>query len=364
MKRLYKIYAVMTSIILIACCTVGMCASLTVNTNFRIITSPSFRIPLYEVVDSSESGELLDVARCHYRMTGFTLEGVYTFTSEEGAYHYNTGTVNANLQLTSDANSTYLKDQKMTFHPIVSENLVTGYNQNQYGLNTDRMRITMFFANYFTYGSSIQIPLGEIDIDIYTEVPSAVQPVSYLTITPTLTSVSGSVLYSPNSPDSGTGITAYIYKALQDARLTDVYVILNSILSQDASMFGRIISNQEIAYTMLGYINSRLVEMSAQDYNFYQQVIEYLEANQTEASEAIQEATRVQEEASQIASELSQTEPDIDGALESAAEWMQAVGGEGRNLFFYLREGSVLLVLCIFAFSMATIAYILYGKRG
>lgn len=198
---------------------------------------------------------------------------------------------------------------------------------------------------------------------VYTRyIDVAIEPDTFITITPSMTDM-GDAMYFPTLADPYTSIAGQITSALNSSlELDDIINVLHSIYMQDYQMFTSILSyidqvevNQNSIITLLNLIK-------AQDLAFYNDVRQYLSAKQEEASEAAQEATRVQEEASQIASEMAQTQPDISEALAQLDEVERYQSQYGRRTFYFI-SGPVLTVLII-AVSLATISYILFGRKN
>lgn len=335
---------------------------------FKVSISPSFRVPLVYCESNTLSDKQAQV--CRYEAS-VPITGQWDFTNlpvtgtEEtqanGGYHYTTGSFAINVKLQSDVTDANAQFD-ITYDPVCMESLVTSYKSVQTGLNSNTCRIVGFFSNYSTYGNSPYCDLGTFHI-VYTRyIDVAIEPDTFITITPSMTDM-GDAMYFPTLADPYTSIAGQITSALNSSlELDDIINVLHSIYMQDYQMFTSILSyidqvevNQNSIITLLNLIK-------AQDLAFYNDVRQYLSAKQEEASEAAQEATRVQEEASQIASEMAQTQPDISEALAQLDEVERYQSQYGRRTFYFI-SGPVLTVLII-AVSLATISYILFGRKN
>lgn len=360
MKKVYRntICITMVICVVIFSCLSAGAASLTVTSHFKILTSPTFSIQYSEMVDPQPITSAHTIYHV-YRMESFPITGSFTFdATDDGYYHYTTGEALFNLQLAVSGNNNSPMNIKFDFHPVVSDSLITAYNANTYGQSTDKMRLCCLFSNFYTYGTSELVPLGSVDIEITLSMSSELQPPATLSITPSLTSISGGVLYHPNTPDPFSSIAGQIQAALDtDGNISDIVSYLSSIASTDQYYLAQILSS-------LNLTRQYVMEIRAYNYDIYRLLVEYFEhAGESEASEAQSEATEQQEEMSRVAESIEVDEPSLDDAMESLDDELAGYGPAQQDLFYWLRgNNNVIVTILILCFGLALCGYVLYGR--
>lgn len=359
MKKLYKtLLSISTVVCLILSCVFVQAANVNVTNNFKVQGGTSCRIPL----TSSYTDTLTDKVVCVYEMV-YPLSGQLNFTEAEGINHYTTGSFEVNLNFSvSPTDNTMQFD--FSYDGVINDNLCTTYRAVSNGLNSMTMRIAGIFSNFHTYSYVANFDLGNIYMKIYKYIDVALEPPTYITLNNPSFTTQSVTLYSPGQADLYSNMAGQIIRALDDGSvdIDTIISLLRSIYNQDATMFANILTYIDGLETNQNSIIVLLYQIKNQDAGFYSEVREYLSAFETEASEAAIEATRVQEEASSIASELDQTEPDL-AQVELDMDDIGTVSSNAHSLFFYLSQGSVLLQICIYAFVLATVSYIMYGRH-
>lgn len=137
-----------------------------------------------------------------------------------------------------------------------------------------------------------------------------------------------------------------------------LYVIYSTFPSYTSSVLSYLSS----IYNNTSAIMTRLLQMYNQDDVFYRYVMSYLEsANVTEASEAVQEATEIQQVASSMAAELEQTQPDISEAFSYIDS--QVDTEKAQQVFSFLGSGSIITTIMLITMCLAIMGYVLYGRR-
>lgn len=366
MKVYRKIMAIASSIImLLSICVVASAATLTMDSNFQIQVTGSFRIPLvesYEIYDTEIGVDPPVKKTVRVYRDDIPIVGKFSYPEAENpsnSYHYVTGSSAFNITFTMTQGKT--GEDKITFTPVVSENIVTAYNGYTTGQNSNVCRTLAFFSSYSTYGQPY-VNLGTYTYEHVVIADTGIASEEYIIVQPTLTKIT-QALYYPTSADPYTNIAGQIISALNaSVPITDIASVLHSIYSQDTIFFANVLTYIDQLETNQSEIIRLLDGIKAQDLAFYADVRQYLTAKQEEASEAVQEATRVQEQASEMASELAQTKPDLSLAMEQVEHIGQVQGQQGKQLFFWI-TGPILSIL-IMAIVIGTLSYILFGKKG
>lgn len=223
-----------------------------------------------------------------------------------------------------------------------------------------------YFDNYYlptNAGSPCEVAIN-FHVNSY-RTSAAVTP--GLTLgTATFTNNGYQMIYNTN-PITTMGMARIISLAVEHAIHNSVdidliYAMISDLYNVDSTYLPLILGQLQNDYTMLGYINTRLLQMYGQDYDFYDLVLQYLQQyGMTEASEAASEATSVEMEMSEVAESLEIQEPSIDGVFDDLDNM---VNMDNQNqLFFWLQgNGNILVSILIFTFAIALAGYVLYGR--
>lgn len=158
-------------------------------------------------------------------------------------------------------------------------------------------------------------------------------------------------------------ISLAVEHAIQNSLdVSNILSMITDLYNVDSNYLPLILGQLQNDYTMLGYINTRLLQIYGQDYDFYDLVIQYLKQyGMTEASEAASEATAVEQEMSEVAESLEIQEPSIDGVFDDLDNMTDQASQ--NQLFFWLRgNGNILVSILIFTFAIALAGYVLYGR--
>lgn len=144
--------------------------------------------------------------------------------------------------------------------------------------------------------------------------------------------------------------------------ITNILAMMNDLYNVDSTYLPSILSALQTNNYDLDLIYGRLIIQYGMDYQFQQQVLQYLQQyGMTKASEAASEATEVQEEMSEVAESLEIPEPSIDGVYDDIDDMLNA--SDQHQLFFWLQgNGNILVSILIFTFAIAMAGYVLYGR--
>lgn len=152
-----------------------------------------------------------------------------------------------------------------------------------------------------------------------------------------------------------------IINALDYAGFDDLMTYMYSIYILFPQYMDNILSALSQHNSLLSDIKAYVIDQYNQDHSFYIEVLRYLRMNQTEASEAVQEATQVQEVASSMAAELQQTQPDISEAFSYIDG--QVDTQKAQQVFSFLNSGSIITTIMLITMCLAIMGYVLYGRR-